>query len=92
MHRAIVEFVGAVTDITERKTAEEKIRKQEMELRQMLDLAPQLIAVFGPHRERLYINRIALDYLGLTLEEWRQTLPTGAFRFILMIETRQASF
>ena len=66
------EFVGAVTDITERKTAEEKIREQEAELRQMLDFAPQLIGVFGPHRERLYANRVALSYFGVTLDEWRQ--------------------
>jgi len=32
----------------------------------MLDFAPQLIALLGPNRERLYINRIALDYLGLS--------------------------
>jgi PAS domain S-box-containing protein len=74
-----LEFLGAVTDITERKAAEERIRGQEAELRQMLDLAPQLIAVFGPNRERLHINRIALDYLGLSLEEWRQTPHPGAF-------------
>jgi PAS domain S-box-containing protein len=67
-----IEFVGAVTDITERKTAEEQIREQEMELRQILDLAPQLVAVFGPNRERLYINRMALDYLGVTLDEWQR--------------------
>jgi formate hydrogenlyase transcriptional activator len=59
----------------QRKTAEEKIREQELELRQILDLAPQLIAVFGPHRERLYVNRMALDYFGLTLDEWRATAP-----------------
>src|SRR6266436_4998658 len=35
-----VEFIGAVTDITERKAAKEKIREQEMELRQILDLTP----------------------------------------------------
>jgi PAS domain S-box-containing protein len=74
-----LEFVGAVTDITERKAAEERIRRQEAELRQMLDFAPQFISVFGPNRERLHINRIALDYLGLSLEEWRQTPHPGAF-------------
>ena len=72
----IPEFIGAVTDITERKTAEEKIRHQEMEFRQIVDLAPQLVAVYGPDRERLYANRVMLDYLGLSLEEWR-----GRFRF-----------
>ena len=74
-----IEFVGAVTDITERKTAEGKIREQEAELRQMLDLAPQLVAVYGPNRERVHINRVALDYLGLSLEEWRRTPQHGAF-------------
>jgi formate hydrogenlyase transcriptional activator len=43
-----------------------------MELRQILDLAPQHIVVYGPNGERLYANRVALDYLGLSLEEWRQ--------------------
>jgi formate hydrogenlyase transcriptional activator len=66
-------------DVTERKTREETIREQEGELRQILDLTPQLIAVYGANRERLYINRIALDYLGLSLEEWRQTREWGAF-------------
>jgi PAS domain S-box-containing protein len=67
------EFIGAVTDITERRTAEEKIRVQEIELRQTLDFAPQLIAIFGPHRERLYLNRMSLDYFGFTLDEWFET-------------------
>src|ERR1700730_2015787 len=44
-----------------------------MELRQILDLAPQLVAVFGPNQERLYANRVALDYLGMSLDEWLQT-------------------
>jgi formate hydrogenlyase transcriptional activator len=75
-------WIGINLDIEElkraeeqRKTAEEKIREQELELRQILDLAPQLIAVFGPHRERLYVNCMALDYFGLTLDEWRATAP-----------------
>src|SRR6266542_173198 len=67
------EFVGTVIDITERKRAEKRLRDQETELRQMLDLAPQLVAVFGPGGERLYANRVALDYVGLSLEEWQQT-------------------
>jgi PAS domain S-box-containing protein len=58
---------------------EGQIRTQEMELRQMLDFAPQYVAVFGPGRERLYANRIFLDYLGHTLEEWRQRLDRDEF-------------
>ncbi len=53
-----------------RKRAEETIRRQEMELRQVLDLTPLLVAVFGPGRERLYANRPTLDHFGVTLEEW----------------------
>jgi formate hydrogenlyase transcriptional activator len=61
-----------VTDIDESKRLEEKLKEQEKELRQVLDLAPQMIAVFGPKRERFYANGVALDYFGTTLEEWRQ--------------------
>jgi formate hydrogenlyase transcriptional activator len=67
----LVEFVGTVIDVTERKRAEEERRRSEMELRQIVDLVPQLIAVYGPNRERLYANRTALDYLGISLDEWR---------------------
>jgi formate hydrogenlyase transcriptional activator len=75
----LVEFVGTVIDITERKRAEEELRRSEMELRQMLDFAPQLVAVYGPNRERLYVNRVGLEYVGVTLEQWRQTGAQGAF-------------
>jgi PAS domain S-box-containing protein len=67
----LVQFVGSSTDITERKQAEEKIRRSEMELRHILDFAPQQIAVLGPDRTRLYVNQAALDYFDMTLEEWR---------------------
>jgi PAS domain S-box-containing protein len=75
----LIEFVGTVIDVTERKQAEEERRRSEMELRQMLDLAPQHVAVFGAGRERLYANRILLEYLGLTLEEWRQRSDRDEF-------------
>jgi len=75
----LVEFVGTVIDVTERKRAEEELRRSEMELRQTLDFAPQLIAVYGPNRERLYVNRVGLEYTGVTLEQWRQTQAQGAF-------------
>src|SRR5580658_7317840 len=80
----IREFVGTVIDITERRRAEAVIREQEAELRQMLDLAPQHVRVYGPGGERLYANRIALDYYGVTFEEWRQT-SGNAFRSSLFV-------
>ena len=67
------QMFGTVQDTTDRKLAEDKIREQEAGLRQMLDLAPQHIGVYGPNRERLYLNRISLNYFGISLEEWRQS-------------------
>jgi len=72
-------FIGTGIDVTEQEQLIEALRKSEEELRQMLDFAPQLIAVYGPNRERLYANRIALDYAGLSLNEWRQIEARGAF-------------
>jgi len=70
-----LEYVGAVTDITAAKQAEEKILRSEMELRQILDFTPQYLAVLGPDRDRtrLYTNQTMLDYFGFTLEEWRNS-------------------
>src|SRR5439155_9520753 len=58
-------WVGVNLDIDELKQAEKKLQERQLELRQMLDFAPQLIAVFGPAHERLYANRVALAYLGM---------------------------
>jgi PAS domain S-box-containing protein len=61
------------------KRAEEKIREQEAEWRQMLEFTPQLVRVFGPDHERIYANRIGLDYLGVSLDEWRQIRDMSRF-------------
>src|SRR5258707_7766795 len=70
-----LEYVGAVTDVTAAKQAEDKIRQSEIELRQILDFAPQCVAVLAPDRDRtrLYANQTMLDYFGFTLEEWRSS-------------------
>jgi PAS domain S-box-containing protein len=66
----IVGWYGSDIDIHDRKQAEDKIRQQEIEVRQIVDLAPQLVSVYGPGHERLYANRMMLDYLGIGLDEW----------------------
>jgi PAS domain S-box-containing protein len=71
--------VAFVLDLSEQKQAEAVIREGERELRQILDLAPQLITVYGPNQERLYANRVTLDYLGFSLEEWRQSPGRGKY-------------
>jgi len=71
----IVRWYNLLTDIDERRRAEEKVQQSEMELRQLLDFAPQYVAVLGPDRDRtrLYTNQALLDYFGFTLDEWRST-------------------
>jgi len=63
-------------DLEER---EANIRQSEKELRQLLDFTPQHVTVLGPDGRRLYNNQAALDYHGLTLEEWQTADPDRLF-------------
>src|SRR6202021_574576 len=82
----IVKWYGVTADIEDRKRAEDEIREQESELRQMLDLTPQVVAVYGPEGDRLYANRVALDYLGRSLEEGGEGCVRGGFFFLCVRE------
>jgi formate hydrogenlyase transcriptional activator len=84
-----LEFVGAVTDVSEQRQAEAVIREREMEVRQIVDLAPQLVSVYGPGHERLYANRMILDYLGIGLDEWLQR-STGTHTHLDDLERAKA--
>jgi PAS domain S-box-containing protein len=66
-----MKFVGTTMDVTDAKQAEAKIRQSERELRQLLDLTPMHITEFGPDGSPLYNNQAALDYHGLTVNEWK---------------------
>ena len=61
-------WIGLNMDIDECVTEQEE---RDKEFRQVLDLAPQLIAVFGSDRKRIYANSGALAYLGISLDTWR---------------------
>jgi PAS domain S-box-containing protein len=50
---------------------------REKEYLQLLDLSPLFVTVVGPRRERLYINKVGLDYLGTATDRWRDTLPSA---------------
>jgi len=67
----ILGWYGGNFDIDDRKLAEDRIREQEIELRQILNLAPQHVCVLDPDGSRIFLNQAALDYHGLTLEEWQ---------------------
>ena len=69
--------MGTGIDVTEQEQLTRTLRKNEEEFRQILDLSPLFVTVLGLRRERFYfyINRIGLDYLGTTLERWREKQP-----------------
>jgi PAS domain S-box-containing protein len=50
---------------------------REGEYLQLLDLSPLFVTVVGPRRERLYINKVGLEYLGTATDRWRDTLPSA---------------
>jgi formate hydrogenlyase transcriptional activator len=64
-----VEFVGAVSDVTAAKRAEEKLRQSERELQQLVDVVPQHIFVLGPDGSLVYSNQVAREYHGLSPED-----------------------
>jgi PAS domain S-box-containing protein len=63
-----LEFAGAVTDITERKTAEEKIRRNERELQTLIDVMPAYVGTALPDGTADYLSQRWLDYFGQTRE------------------------
>jgi PAS domain S-box-containing protein len=58
-----------LTDIDERKKAEEKLQQSETELRQLIDVIPQQVFVFDSNWDPLFANRREREYTGLTLQE-----------------------
>jgi len=65
---ALARYVGTTVDVTERRRAEEKIRQSEAELRQLIDVIPQQVCVFGPDWTPLFANQRERDYTGVSLE------------------------
>ena len=71
----IVKWYGTNTDIDDLKRAQIKLRQDEEELRQIVDLISQIIIVLDPHGTPLYANRVALDYLEVSPAD----LPSAGF-------------
>src|ERR1700722_10981963 len=71
----IVRWYGAGIDIEDRKGAEEKVRRSELDLRMLFDSMPAHVGFMTADGKRLFANRRALDFLGLTLDEWVKSTP-----------------
>jgi PAS domain S-box-containing protein len=63
------EFIGAATDITERKTAEEKIRSNEKELQTLVEAIPAYVGTNQPDGSVDFISQSWLDYTGFSREQ-----------------------
>jgi formate hydrogenlyase transcriptional activator len=64
----VVKWFGSNTDIEDRKQAEEKLRQDERELRQITDAIPHNIVVMEPDGTRLYANRAFHEYTAIKPE------------------------
>ncbi len=66
----LIDYASRIAGIAiERKRAEEKLRQDERELRQLIDFLPQHVLVLDTEGFLLQANQMMLDYSGHTLEE-----------------------
>jgi PAS domain S-box-containing protein len=67
-----IEYIGAVIDVTERKRAEEELRRGEASaeehLRLVVDTTPAMINTCRPDGFLDYVNKGWLDYFGFSLQ------------------------
>ena len=61
-----------LTDIDDRKKAEEALQSSERNLRLMINVIPTFIGMLHTDGSLLYANQTALDYTGVTLEDMQQ--------------------
>jgi PAS domain S-box-containing protein len=66
-----------LTDIDDRKCAEEALRSNEQSLRQIVDSIPGFISTANAAGEIELVNRQVLEYFGKTIEELKNWEATG---------------
>jgi formate hydrogenlyase transcriptional activator len=66
----LIDYASRIAGIAiERHRAEERLRQDERELRQLIDFLPQHVLVLDADGSLLQANKMLLDYNGRTLEE-----------------------
>ncbi|HEV8713010.1 MAG TPA: PAS domain-containing protein, partial [Candidatus Binatia bacterium] len=77
------EWMGACSDITERKQAEEALRESQHFIKRVADTIPSILYVYDMvEQHHIYMNRQIADMLGYTLEEIRN-LKGAAFHSLV---------
>src|SRR5262249_10851074 len=69
--------VAFVLDLSERKRAEEALRRSEQSLRSAIDGIPGLVGILAPNGEVEAVNRQIIDYCGQSLEELKNWGTNG---------------
>ena len=68
-----LEFVGAVSNVTAQKVAEQRHQGDQRQIRRIIDAMPQLIVALTPEGCALYGNQAVAEYTGLRPEEIQGT-------------------
>jgi len=63
----VIRWYGTNTDIEELKRVEDQLRRDNRELRQIIDAIPQAVAVLAPDGNERYGNDSVLEYSGFSL-------------------------
>jgi PAS domain S-box-containing protein len=66
----IVQWYGICHDIDDQVKAEDARRRNELELRQLIDTVPVQIWCVTPGGDPAYINKTMADYIGLKLDDF----------------------
>ncbi|MEJ1963554.1 MAG: PAS domain S-box protein [Gammaproteobacteria bacterium] len=65
----ILRWYNLLTDIEDRKLAEERLRSREKELELIIETLPAYIWCASPEGELIYVNRRVLEYTGCTFAQ-----------------------
>src|ERR1700719_2146354 len=79
-HGVIVKWFGSSVDIEDRKRVEETMLQKEKDLQELIDAVPQHIGVANSDGRPLFVNKAALEYHGLTRDEWFDAAAPDAKR------------